>query len=83
MIAVVFGIIGFILKKYEIPFGPLILSIVLGSMVESYYIGTMVMFRSNVMLIFSRPICDVLLILAVIFLLMPICRALRKRRKKA
>ena len=83
MIAVVFGIIGFILKKYEIPFGPLILSIVLGSMVESYYIGTMVMFRSNVMLIFSRPICDVLLILAVIVLLMPICRALRKRRKKA
>lgn len=83
MIAVVFGIIGFILKKYEIPFGPLILSVVLGSMVESYYIGTMVMFRSNIMLIFSRPICDVLLILTVIFLLMPICRALRKRREKA
>ncbi|MST56256.1 C4-dicarboxylate ABC transporter [Pyramidobacter sp. SM-530-WT-4B] len=83
MIAIVFGIIGFILKKYEIPFGPLILSVVLGSMVESYYIGTMVMFRSNIMLIFSRPICDVLLILTVIFLLMPICRALRKRREKA
>ncbi len=82
MIAIVFGIIGFILKKYEIPFGPLILSVVLGSMVESYYIGTMVMFRSNIMLIFGRPICDVLLILTVIFLLMPICRALRKRREK-
>lgn len=82
MIAVVFGVIGFILKKYNIPFGPLILSVVLGRMVESYYIGTMVMFRSDIMLIFARPICVGLLILTVFFLLMPVYRAVKKSHSK-
>lgn len=83
VIAIVFGFIGFALKKYEIPFGPLILSVVLGNMVESYYIGTMVLFRSNIMLIFGHPICVGLLLLTLFFLLMPVRRFIKRKRENA
>lgn len=80
--AAVFGIIGFLLKRWDIPFGPLILAVVLGSMLESYYIQSTVVLRHNWLNLFSRPISVGLLVLSVIFLLMPVRKAIRNRRSK-
>lgn len=76
--AIVFGVIGFMLKKFQIPYGPLVLATVLGSMLESYYIQTMVTLRGNFNGIFGRPICVGLLLLSVFFLLMPLKRLIQK-----
>ena len=80
--AVVFGFIGFVLKKFGIPFGPLVLATVLGSMLESYYIQTMVTLRGNISGLFVRPICVGLLLLSIFFLLMPLKRLLKEKGKK-
>ena len=77
--AIVFGIIGFVLKKFQLPFGPLILATVLGSMLESYYIQTTVTIRGDFMLLLQRPICVFLLLLSIFFLLMPLYRFLKRR----
>lgn len=81
MIVIVFGVIGFILKKFKIPFGPLILATVLGSMLESYYIQTTVVLRNDLGRMFGRPICVGLLVLSVVFLLMPLWRLVKKQLK--
>ena len=78
--AIVFGVIGFVLKKFHIPFGPLVLATVLGSMLESYYIQSMVTLRGNFSGMLRRPICVGLLLLSVFFLLMPLKRFLKKRK---
>ena len=78
--AIVFGVIGFVLKKFHIPFGPLVLATVLGSMLESYYIQSMVTLRGNFSGMLQRPICVGLLLLSVFFLLMSLKRFLKKKK---
>lgn len=81
--AVVFGVVGFLLKEWDIPFGPLILAVVLGNMLESYYIQSTVALRHNMLNLLNRPICVGLLVLTVIFLLMPVRKMIKERRAAA
>ena len=60
----------------------LVLATVLGSMLESYYIQTMVTLRGNISGLFVRPICVGLLLLSIFFLLMPLKRLLKEKGKK-
>lgn len=83
IIAIVFGFIGFLLKKFSIPFGPLILATVLGSMLESYYIQTLVVLRRDLSRMLNRPICVGLLIISIIFLLLPMYRVISAKVKAA
>lgn len=81
--ACVFGLIGFLLKQWDIPFGPLILAVVLGNMLESYFIQSKVVLHSDWNRLLSRPISMMLLMLSIFFLALPIIRFFKKRNKKA
>ena len=80
--AVVFGIVGFLLKRWNIPFGPLVLAVVLGSMLESYYIQSTVILQHNWSNIWARPISVGLLALSVFFLLMPVYKLIKNQAAK-
>lgn len=82
-IVVVFGIIGYILTKYKIPMAPLILANVLGSMMESYWLQSLVLIRGDYSLFIKRPISCFLLVLSIMFITLPLLRKLKIRTPDA
>lgn len=82
-IAIAFGVIGYVFYKFSIPTAPFILASILGGMMESNYINSMVYTKSASVFV-QRPICIVLLIISVAFVVWPwISPLLKKKKQKA
>ncbi len=64
-LAVAFGVIGYLFQKYHFPLSPILLALILGPMAESNLRRTLVISDGNPFVIFTRPICVVLLVLAL------------------
>lgn len=76
----IFGLLGYFLKKADFPLTPLILTFVLGATMESSLIQSLSIFRGNGLMFFQRPICAVLLALTAIILVFSALTG-NKRRK--
>ena len=61
----IFGIIGYFMKKMEFPVGPVILTFVLGKIMESSLLKSLTMFSGKFYMFFQRPISATLLIIAI------------------
>lgn len=79
-VAIAFGIIGYLFYKFSIPTAPFILASILGSMMESNYINSMV-YTGSSMVFFTRPISCVLAIISIIFVVWPYISPLFKKKK--
>lgn len=64
--AIFFGVLGYLMRKIEIPAAPLVLSLILGPMLESSMRQTLSMSRGDLSIFYTRPITTVLLIAAAI-----------------
>jgi len=73
-----FGMLGWILKRYDYPLAPVILGMVLGSIAETNFRRAIMMDGGTVF--FSRPLSAVMLALAVLSFLVPLLTAIRRRR---
>jgi len=60
-----FGIVGFVLKRYDFELPPLILAFVLGPLVESTFRQSLMISGGDFGIFFTRPISAVLIFLAV------------------
>ncbi len=78
-----FGILGYFMKKFDLPPAPLVLSVVLGPMVERSLRQSLTMSLGSPDIFYTRPICLGLLIGAVIMLSMPAIGWLRRRWRAA
>jgi putative tricarboxylic transport membrane protein len=67
----VFGVIGYFMKLYDLPMAPLVLGLVIGSLFEKALVQTSALGDGNVGILFTRPICVVVLLLAVLFVFGP------------
>ena len=67
-IALIFGILGALMKRYGWPRAPLILGLILGTLLEKALIQTMAMGRGSIAIVFDRPVA--LALLAVTFLML-------------
>ena len=84
-IAIAFGVIGYLFYKFNIPTAPFILASILGSMMESNYINSMV-YSGSARVFLERPISLVLVIVSALFIVWPwVGPALKKifKRNKA
>lgn len=81
-ITILFGILGFVFKKIEFPVAPIILALVLGNMVEINLRRSLIMFRGDILGIFTRPIAAVFFTLAIIALLLPVIRLITDKISK-
>lgn len=79
-IAVLFGVIGFFMRKMEIPAAPVVLTLVLAHMFENALRQSMVMSGGDPTIFLTRPMSLVLLILVVVALTLS---ALERRRTGA
>jgi putative tricarboxylic transport membrane protein len=70
-IVVIFGIIGYLMKRLDIPVAPVILALVLGPMAEKSFRQSLFMSDGDVFMFIHRPIALVMLILSLISLFLP------------
>ena len=67
----IFGLIGYLMKRYHFEGAPLILALVLGAMLESSLRRALMMSDGNPMIFLRRPISAVFLVVAIVFLVSP------------
>jgi putative tricarboxylic transport membrane protein len=77
----VFGIVGYFMKKFDLPPAPLVLSVVLGPLMERALRQSLTMSLGSPDIFYTRPICVGLLLLAVLMLFYPAWGWLRQRRQ--
>jgi putative tricarboxylic transport membrane protein len=80
LIMIVFGIIGYLMKKTDYEGAPLILALVLGNLFENALRQSLILSDGSFRIFFSRPIAAVFLWAAIVLLIIPILPWLKKRR---
>lgn len=78
-----FGVIGYLMKKLKYEAPPLILAYVLGPMMEYSLKQSLLVSKGSFKIFFSRPISATCLIIALILVVLPIIPRLRKKRPGA
>jgi putative tricarboxylic transport membrane protein len=78
----IFGIVGYIMRRYDLPSPPMILGLILGPLAEKYFLTTMISCGNDWTIFFCRPVSGSLMIISIGLLLMPFLRGLLKKGKK-
>ncbi|TQN35700.1 putative tricarboxylic transport membrane protein [Blastococcus colisei] len=83
-VVVVFGIIGYFMKRLDLPMAPLVLGVVLGPLFEKALVQTSAIGDGNIGIVFTRPLALVVLTIAALQLVAPtlLAHVLRRRRAR-
>lgn len=81
--AIIMGVIGYLLSKYEFPLSPILLALILGPMCESNIRRFMQIADGQFLMIFTKPICVTFIGLAVASLIISVINQLRINKKIA
>lgn len=82
-LVIVFGVVGYLMKKLAFDPGPLVLAFVLGSLLETSLRRSLLLFDGDPSGFVTRPISGTLLALFLAVALLPVARKLLRRRKPA
>lgn len=69
-----FGVIGYIMKRYDYSITAMVLGLILGPIAERTFLRSMLLFDNNVLTFFTRPISGVFLVLAALSFILPFLR---------
>jgi len=81
IIMILFGIVGYLMKKFAYEGAPLILAFVLSPLLENALRQSLIMSGGDFSIFFIRPISLFLIVAALFLLVMPLIPGLRKRPK--
>ena len=81
-IVLVAGVIGYFMNRYQYPFAPMVIGLVLGDLVETSLRRTLILQEYEFLPIFNRPISAIILIFAILSLFYPVFRKYYARRLK-
>jgi putative tricarboxylic transport membrane protein len=81
LIMIVFGIIGYLMKKTDYEAAPLILAMVLGGIFENALRQSLILSDGSPIIFFNRPIAAAFLWTAIVLLALPVVPWFKKRRK--
>jgi putative tricarboxylic transport membrane protein len=81
VLAFVFGVIGYLLIRFDYPRLPLVIALVLGELAERSFDQTMMISNGSWSIFLTRPISLLLLVLIVLALTFPTLRTLSRREK--
>ncbi len=77
-----FGVVGYMMRKLDYPMAPAVLAIVLGPLAEPALRQSLIASHGNVMVFFERPISGAILVIAIILLVLPLVRVIRKKARR-
>ena len=79
-----FGVVGWLMKRYDWPAAPMVLGLVLGPLFENTLRQSLTLSHGSGMIFLSRPIAAVLLLIALLAVLVPpVVEMIRQRRALA
>ena len=81
LIMYVIGVVGFFMRRYDFPVGPMILGVILGPMMETQFRRALQVTQGDLSIFVTRPISLVILLLAAAALLGPYVPRLMGRRR--
>jgi putative tricarboxylic transport membrane protein len=79
IIMLIFGFIGYLMRKFNYEGAPLVLAFVLGPMLERAFIQSLNMSNGNYMVFFTRPVSIITLMIACILILLSIISSPSKK----
>ncbi len=77
-----FGILGYFMRRYNLPIPPLILGLILGPLAESYFLTTLIGVGNDFTIFFRRPVSASLMIISIGLLLLPAIRRIGQKSTK-
>lgn len=81
-VAFIFGILGYVLEKLGFDVSPIVLSVILGPMLEKSLRQSLIMSKGDVSIFFTRPISAVLLLMAIVPLAWGLFKQFRPKKEK-
>jgi putative tricarboxylic transport membrane protein len=69
LIMIIFGVIGYILRKYEYEEAPLVLAFILGPMLETNFRQSMIISSGHLSIFFTRPLSGAAMVLSILLLI--------------
>jgi putative tricarboxylic transport membrane protein len=80
-LVLVFGVIGFIIRRLDYPLAPLVVALVLGAPTEAALRQSLIMSDGSMLIFLERPVSGPIAIVAIILFLLPIFQIIRKRMR--
>lgn len=77
----VFGIVGYLLRKLNYPVAPAVLAIVLGPLAERSLRQSLIGEQGDATIFLTRPISGTIIVIAVVLILLPVINKYRSRKK--
>jgi len=77
-LTMLFGVLGFFMRRHDLPIPPLVMGVILGPMAEQYFLTSMVAHGNDLSVFVTRPVSAVILGLALLLVLAPSLRRLRR-----
>ena len=82
-LALIFGIIGYILRKYDFPVAPIVLAMVLGKMIEISFRRSLILSEGSLSIFVLRPIPLAMFLLTILSVGFQFYRIWKKRGAKS
>lgn len=83
VILIVFGVIGYLLRKAKMEPSPLVLGAMLGPTLENAFNQSTLIFKGDLTMFFTRPLSGTLLVIGLIVTVWPLIMKLVRRNKKS
>ena len=82
-VLIAFGLLGYVMKYFNIPIAPMTIALVLSSLFETNLRRSMIVSYGDPFVFFKRPICVLLFVITFLFLFWPKIAAIFKRMRRS
>ena len=76
----IFGVVGYLMRKLDYPMAPAVLAIVLGPLAEPAMRQSLLISNGSFMIFFERPFAGTIMVTAIVLFLLPLIRVLKRAR---
>ncbi|MEK9724240.1 MAG: tripartite tricarboxylate transporter permease, partial [Rhodospirillaceae bacterium] len=77
----IFGVVGYLMRKLDYPLAPAVLAIVLGPLAERSVRQSLIGSHGDMTTFFTRPISGTIMVIAIVLLLLPLVKVFKERRR--
>ncbi len=78
----IFGVVGYLMRKLDYPMAPAVLAIVLGPLAEPALRQSLIGSHGDMMIFFERPISGTIMVVAIILFVLPLVKLVKVRWKR-
>ena len=81
-VMIAFGVVGYLMKKFDYEGAPLVLAFVLGPLLENNLRKSLIMSQGDFSVFFTRPLAAASLLVALFLLVSPLIPWMGKKRRE-